>query len=1004
MRRICFLLLTFLVSISLNAQQESIEKILDESGAIITKSSGSYNTSGYEMTYGKNNEPIFKKPALYTWSSLGTGRNGTAGNVHAMAVDGSGNIYVGGDFNLAGDIVVSHIAKWDGSSWSALTGGGINGVNYPVRAIAISGSDVYVGGDFTFLSDGSTSANHIAKWNSATTTWSALGAGVTNGVYDVVYALGISGSNVYAGGIFEKLGDNLTSANYIAKWNGSTWSAVTGDGINGVMGWVYAIAISGSDVYVGGSFINLGNGSTTANRIAKWNGSTWSVLTDVGITGVNGTVNAIAINGTDVFVGGGFATLGDGTTAAKYIAKWNTTPGTWSALIDGAINGVSDFVYTIAISGTDVYSGGEFTFLGDGTTSANHIAKWDGSSWSAITDGVINGVGGAVSAIAITGSNVYLGGSFSILGNGTTSANNIIIWNGTGWDKVGVGNNGVGPYFNNVNAIAISGSDVYVGGSFTTLGDGITPANYIAKWNSASATWSALIDGTINGVGGTVFAIAVSGTDVYAGGWFVTLGDNSTPANYIAKWDGSNWSALTGGGVNGVNAQIKAIAISGTNIYVGGWFNKLGNNSTIANRVAKWDGSNWSELTDGVINGVNNQVAALAISGGDLYAGGNFTFLGDGTTPAKRIAKWNGSNWSSLTGSGINGVNGAVSVITVTATDVYAGGNFTLLGDGTTSANYIAKWNIFTASWSALGSGTTNGTGDIVNAIATSGSDVYVGGNFTTLGDYSTPANHLAKWNGTGWSAIGNGVNNSINAMRISSAAGKMFIGGSFTILDGTTGAYFVGSFTDSDNPLPVELTSFTANISGSKVTLNWQTATEVNNYGFEVERSLSSHSSSLNGHSLSEVWETIGFVAGSGNSNSLKEYSFTDIPNHSSIQPYNHSFRYRLKQIDNDGKFEYSKEIEVDILRPSTFDLRQNYPNPFNPSTVISYQLTVDSKVSLKIFDILGNEVAVLVQEEQKFGSYEVKFNATGLASGTYIYRLIAGDFVSTKKMIVLK
>ncbi|MHC1736586.1 MAG: T9SS type A sorting domain-containing protein [Ignavibacteriaceae bacterium] len=197
---------------------------------------------------------------------------------------------------------------------------------------------------------------------------------------------------------------------------------------------------------------------------------------------------------------------------------------------------------------------------------------------------------------------------------------------------------------------------------------------------------------------------------------------------------------------------------------------------------------------------------------------------------------------------------------------------------------------------------------------------------------------------------------------------------------------------------LPVELTSFTATTEKNEVLLIWETATEVNNYGFEVERSLSSHSSSLNGHSLSEVWETIGFVAGSGNSNSVKDYSFTD------KKVAAGKYAYRLKQIDNDGTFEYSKEIEVENLQPSAFDLRQNYPNPFNPGTLIVYSLGFSGNVTLKLYDLLGNEVALLVNEQKGPGTYEVKFDASGLASGTYIYRLVAGNFVSTKKMVVLK
>ncbi|MHC1736562.1 MAG: T9SS type A sorting domain-containing protein [Ignavibacteriaceae bacterium] len=199
--------------------------------------------------------------------------------------------------------------------------------------------------------------------------------------------------------------------------------------------------------------------------------------------------------------------------------------------------------------------------------------------------------------------------------------------------------------------------------------------------------------------------------------------------------------------------------------------------------------------------------------------------------------------------------------------------------------------------------------------------------------------------------------------------------------------------------PLPVELTSFTAKFIGGKVNLNWATATEVNNYGFEVERSLKTE----DGSQMSE-WEKIGFVPGHGNSNSVKEYSFADDFNHSAIQSFNHPIRYRLKQIDNDGTFAFSKEVEVLNSKPSTCQLSQNFPNPFNPSTVISYQLPVSAQVSLKVYDVLGNEVASLVNLQQEAGSYNVTLDASTLASGTYIYRLIAGDYVAVKKMAVLK
>ena len=194
-----------------------------------------------------------------------------------------------------------------------------------------------------------------------------------------------------------------------------------------------------------------------------------------------------------------------------------------------------------------------------------------------------------------------------------------------------------------------------------------------------------------------------------------------------------------------------------------------------------------------------------------------------------------------------------------------------------------------------------------------------------------------------------------------------------------------------TDAPLPVELTSFTAVVNKNSVELKWHTATEVNNYGFEVER--------IRNYELGiRNWEKIGFVNGNGNSNSSKDYSFVDKTNSKG------KYAYRLKQIDNDGKYKYSKEVEVDLGTPKEFLLAQNYPNPFNPSTVINYQLPVNSNVTLKVFNALGKEVAELVNEKKEPGTYSVDFSGANLSSGAYFYRLQAGNFIQTKKFILMK
>jgi hypothetical protein len=186
---------------------------------------------------------------------------------------------------------------------------------------------------------------------------------------------------------------------------------------------------------------------------------------------------------------------------------------------------------------------------------------------------------------------------------------------------------------------------------------------------------------------------------------------------------------------------------------------------------------------------------------------------------------------------------------------------------------------------------------------------------------------------------------------------------------------------------IPVELTAFTASTSNGKVTLNWTTATELNNLGFEIQRL-----------SIEDVWEKIVFVDGYGTTTEIHKYSYVD----ANLTPA--KYLYRLKQIDFDGQYEYSDEIEVEVNGPLTFALGQNYPNPFNPNTLIKYQIPELSFVTVNIYDVLGKEIANLVNNEKPAGSYEVEFSATGLPSGIYFYKLQAGNFVETKKMVLMK
>ncbi len=189
-------------------------------------------------------------------------------------------------------------------------------------------------------------------------------------------------------------------------------------------------------------------------------------------------------------------------------------------------------------------------------------------------------------------------------------------------------------------------------------------------------------------------------------------------------------------------------------------------------------------------------------------------------------------------------------------------------------------------------------------------------------------------------------------------------------------------------DPLPVEVISFSVNSKNDNVILVWQTATEKNNYGFEIERKAATNN-----------WNKIVFIEGSGNSNSPKQYAFTD------KELANGTYNYRLKQIDNDGNFTYSNKVEVIVnVLPEEYSLSQNFPNPFNPSTNIEYALPAAGNVKLTIFNTIGQIIKVYEEGYKGAGLYNIYFNASELPSGIYFYKLEAGRFTQMRKMILMK
>ncbi len=486
--------------------------------------------------------------------------------------------------------------------------------------------------------------------------------------------------------------------------------------------------------------------------------------------------------------------------------------------------------------------------------------------------------------------------------------------------------------------------------------------------NCFSQTWNSQSSPSGFILRGVSFIDANNGIAVGTSGLPGIIRTTNGGANWIAATTAPNWgfysvSFVTGtpiavavgvsgsidkttdGGVTWVdqtspNAQtLWAVSFTSTNIGTA-----VGNLGTIIRTTD--GGANWTAQTSNTTNGLYSVSFTDANNGTVVGESGIILRTTNG-----------GTNWTAQTSNTVNNLYG-VSFIDAN--------NGTAVGIGAT----IAK--------------TTNG--GTAWTVKTSGSNDLFGVSFTDANNgtaVGTNGTILRTTNGgTNWSGQTN------------NAGVYSLFGVSFTDANIGTAVGQTGIIERTTNgALPVELISFTGLLNGSEVVLSWKTATETNNYGFEVEKKQVSIQSSV------IHWQKVGFVEGSGTTNSPKKYSFTETNLTSG------KYSYRLKQIDRDGKIEYSKEVEVTVANaPKEFTLSQNYPNPFNPSTVISYQIPVNDHVSLTIYDALGREVGILVNETKEAGYYSAAFDASKLSSGIYFARLQSGERTQLKKMQLLK
>jgi hypothetical protein len=661
---------------------------------------------------------------------------------------------------LPGFALVGLLVLWDAhleataspgvaaSAWSAF-GGLAQGCDTTVEAVArLPDGRIAVGGFMSTCVD--TPVNGLAIYDPVTNAWSDLGGGVRGSQpsdFAGVQQLAVVGTDLYVAGAFTAAGG--VPANNIARWNGVTWSSL-GVGVNnGVDNMVVAMATSGNDVYVGGSF-NLAGG-VVANGIARWDGQSWHSLGTGSGNGVqfNGAM-AIAVADGQVYAGGGFTSAGG--MPANRVARWDGSA--WHPLGDG----VNASVYSLAFVDGLLYAHGGF--LEAGGVPAINLARWDGSQWTAFAGpwGLGQGFSAGVSTL-IAAEGDLLAGGFCSSGLGP-AVDCIARWNGSAWTQLGARGGG------EVRTIAVVDGQIYAGANLVTV-DGVS-ANGIAR--SDGSVWHTLGAGGGMGLNGAAQAMTVVGGQLHVGGWFSQAGGLSV--RNLARWNGAGWSGI--GDVNG--DRILALVESGGGLFAGGNFSQAG--GVAVSHIARWSGSAWSGLGSGIASSIwYEPVMALAARGNDLFVGGAFFSAGGVTT--QHLARWDGSNWSSLD-SQISGQS--VRAIALSGGDLYIGGDFAFVGSEV--VNNIARWD--GADWHRLGAGVGAGVGldRAVNAMLVSGSDLYVAGEFVNAG--GVPANRIARWDGSNWNTLGNGIGvvpEYVNALAW--YGGVLYAGGNFSSAGG---------------------------------------------------------------------------------------------------------------------------------------------------------------------------------------------------------------------------
>jgi len=781
---------------------------------------------------------------------------------------------------------------------------------YGIGDLAADSNGVYAVGGVMIPSDELRHA--VVKWDRLTKSWRAFGEeGLRIG--RTGSALALTKNALYIGGVNVKT--NKIESTGIAKWDliRKAWANI-GKGVNGT---VSTIVVEGENVYVAGFYLSATDWSSSwprSNRIAKWDGTTWSDLPGE----IHGDVHAMVMSDNVLYVAGQFDSIG--AVQAKNVARWNGKR--WHPVG----NGINGRVYALATSGKEIYAGGRFTQAGRFTV--RNLAKWDGVSWSNF--GVASGSSSAVVHAIIVGprGEIYIGGE-EIKEVGGVPVSNVARWNGAHWSALDGGING------NVRALALGGGVLYAGGYFTSAG-GVAAKN-IAQMNAATNLWSALLQNKYHGVEGKVTAMAARGNEVCISGPFASAGPRL--ANGIAKWNGKNWQGL-GKGVDGL---INALAFGDRGeVYAGGKFSMAG--SVRANNVAKWNGVKWEALG----SGLNGTVKALAVGNKGVFAAGVLYSAAGRQVP---LAKWDGHTWQV---PWFFGRWSEIYAIAAEGDNLYISVQF----EG------IYKWNGDTLNRLE---GKINGP---VQKILLDAGNVYIIGDFTKIDDLSFSG--LAKWDGERWTAIGrDGI---LRIDHIAAAGGELYAAGHVQNISKMT-----------RNGL--------AKWNGAR----WVKLGVISDYYDEGRY--------WDGDCLALAASGDKVYLGGAFNYIHEEKSSTTISSNFAIW---HNSTSRLKPVQNEATPTTSGAGK---LIPTELVLLQNYPNPVSgygaavgATTAIRFGLPASSRIKLAVYNLCGELVRHLADGEMPAGYHQIYFNARGLASGVYFYRLEAGARTEMRKLILQK